>query len=850
MGCVTSKNVDSKRECIQSLQDSNSSVKSELFQFNEFIEADGSTTSKFESMNEAVPVRQGATARDREYASNELKRIISDKISDRVAYFERISRQELEELKLEKRRSAINPRWIIQEMVLNNRLQQGNRDIPKERPSRRNQTSSAISDGWYADDLQIRQRVDCWKETVQQRHWERVLESSSLDRALKRRSSKIGAPDNFLIFRNKYFSIDTLCEERQEELLEEKVQQCTHSTDSKPMSRILNIAEKPSAAKELAYALAKGAKVQVQRSNQRIKVYEFQYELGGRKVIMIFTSVAGHIKELDFEEPYRSWESCGQWELFDPVKTPVKEYVPKDKKNIEFELKNQARQCEELILWLDCDSEGEKIAHEVLEICKAANPIFHDATRVKRARFSAITALDATNALKRLTTLHYPTIAMVSTRQEIDLRAGAAFTRFLTINIPRKFCIPLKNDKKIIISYGPCQFPTLGLIVDRLLTIRAFQPLNFYYLQLFIDNPNDTNSAEQKLCFSWKRKNLFDRYCCGVLYELCHSFLMTNDFNLVIKDVTKTRKTRRRPLPLDTVELQRLASRVLHLSSDKTMKAAEYLYSQGYISYPRTETNIFPSTIDLRRLLLLQQNDCRWNDFVTRLLQYDGICVPRQGTKDDKAHPPIHPTKPSPANGFMDHDSNSIYELVTRRFLACCASDAVGYETQITLQVGFESFSLRGLSIEAPEYLEVYPYDRCEGLSLFMKEGVTSAPKPLSESDLLGLMDTYGIGTDATVAEHIRKIQEREYVIKQKDVFYPMALGLALVEAFEACGALLARPTCRAEQEQLLKQISQETQEASDVLYKALVSFSQNLSKLKSATDIFYRVFSSHFDPI
>jgi len=119
------------------------------------------------------------------------------------------------------------------------------------------------------------------------------------------------------------------------------------------------------------------------------------------------------------------------------------------------------------------------------------------------------------------------------------------------------------------------------------------------------------------------------------------------------------------------------------------------------------------------------------------------------------------------------------------------------------------------LSIEDAGYLEVYPYDHwsertlpaelemgmaLDVVSLVMKEGATSAPKPLSESDLLGLMDKYGIGTDATMAEHIRKIQDREYVVKQGNCFYPMALGLALVEAFEACEAFLARPTCRSEQ--------------------------------------------------
>ncbi|GJQ10824.1 hypothetical protein GpartN1_g4969.t1 [Galdieria partita] len=628
------------------------------------------------------------------------------------------------------------------------------------------------------------------------------------------------------------------------------------------MKRILNVAEKPSAARELSYALATKQNIRVREVGSRLKVYEFEFDLNRERVTMIFSSVAGHIKALDFHEYYRCWDSCDQLALLDPSKTPVKEYVPEDKKFLENSLKNEARSCCKLFLWLDCDSEGEKIAYEVLDICQQENRSLRIPSNVKRARFSAITAQDARKALQNLTTLHYPTVSMVSTRQEIDLRAGAAFTRFLTKFIQNRFRIPLKGDKNVILSYGPCQFPTLGLVVDRLLTIRAFQPRLFYYLELTI---SCESSYAEKYVLTWDRKHLFDRYCCALLYELCYSSLLRNNFHTTISDVKKTSKTRRRPFPLDTVELQRLASREFNFSSDKTMKVAESLYSEGYISYPRTETNIFPSTIDLSKLVLLQQNDPRWQGFVQKIMECWSHCSPRQGTKDDKAHPPIHPIKAAPKRGFKDKEFEAIYELVTRRFLACCSIDAKGYETIITVKVGFESFHIHGLSIEEAGYLQVYPYEHWservlptefeEGtsvhvVSLMMKEGSTSAPKPLSESDLLGLMDKYGIGTDATMAEHIRKIQNREYVTKQGNFFYPMALGLALVEAFEACEAYLARPTSRSEQERDLRQISQGSRDASDVLYSALSAFTCNLQKLQTAKNVLHQVFSVHFDSI
>ena len=60
------------------------------------------------------------------------------------------------------------------------------------------------------------------------------------------------------------------------------------------------------------------------------------------------------------------------------------------------------------------------------------------------------------------------------------------------------------------------------------------------------------------------------------------------------------------------VELEKLASRKLRLSAKKTMTIAEKLYTQGLISYPRTETNKFPPEMDLSPLVETQRGDGRW----------------------------------------------------------------------------------------------------------------------------------------------------------------------------------------------------------------------------------------------
>ena len=85
--------------------------------------------------------------------------------------------------------------------------------------------------------------------------------------------------------------------------------------------------------------------------------------------------------------------------------------------------------------------------------------------------------------------------------------------------------------------------------------------------------------------------------------------------------------------------------------------------------------------------------------------------------------------------------------------------------------------------------------------ALAMEAGATTAPELLTERDLITLMDRHGIGTDATIASHIQKILERNYVTKQGQHFAPTRLGLTLVNGFDRMGFEFSQPTLRAQTE-------------------------------------------------
>ena len=112
--------------------------------------------------------------------------------------------------------------------------------------------------------------------------------------------------------------------------------------------------------------------------------------------------------------------------------------------------------CKFLILWLDCDREGENIAFEVLDVCRTYNPHMI----VYRAHFSALTRADIMKVffsnqymIQAMNTLREPDRNLsdaVNARQEIDLRIGASFTRFQTLTLRRS------QSLSGVISYGPC----------------------------------------------------------------------------------------------------------------------------------------------------------------------------------------------------------------------------------------------------------------------------------------------------------------------------------------------------------------------------------------------------------
>ena len=474
------------------------------------------------------------------------------------------------------------------------------------------------------------------------------------------------------------------------------------------------------------------------------------------------TSVAGHLLSHDFESQYRSWKSCEPSTLFE---ARIDTFVEDGNKAISKNIEVQARYSQILFIWTDCDREGENIGTEIRDVAAKTNQRLREPGKTVRAKFSNIERAHIISAAQNPVPLDEAQANAVASRIELDLRIGASFTRNLTLSI-QHILAPVSGEDRQVVSYGSCQFPTLGFVVERYFRVRNFVPETYWSIKVMHEKEGI------KVNFRWARTHLFERMIVVILFERCLNARTANVTKVQTKPTSKWK-----PLPLTTVELQKCGSRFLRMDSHRVMQLAEQLYQKGWISYPRTETDQFDRGMDLRALVQKQTQGGPWAQFAQGLVN-GGFNSPRSGRNNDKAHPPIHPVNfvdPS----VLSHEEQRVHEFVVRRFLACCSQDAQGSKTEISLLYGTEIFNTSGLTVLERNYLDVYPYDKWtssqdlpnfregevfEPTEAHIREGKTCPPGYLTEPELISLMDANGIGTDATMAEHIAKIKERKYV--------------------------------------------------------------------------------------
>jgi DNA topoisomerase III len=644
---------------------------------------------------------------------------------------------------------------------------------------------------------------------------------------------------------------------------------------------VLHVAEKPSIAQAIANGLAEDSK-QIDAHGRTLPTYEFQRPAFPKaphasQCNHRVSSVAGHVFNTDFPPNFQSWDSVDPAELFDApvVKIPSKGSVVKHLQEI-------ARGVDFIVLWMDCDREGENINFEVLDCCMhlmKSGGSSSNYDRVYRAFFSAINPSDIKKAYQALGKPDKNQALAVEARQELDLKVGVAFSRFQT----RYFQGRYGDLDSAVLSYGPCQTPTLGFCVQRHVEIETFKPEPYWVLELGIMKRGRVLKA------LWDSGRSFQQSKVELLKQrVVETNAVAEVQNVVLKEAKQAR-----PIALNTVAMLKACSKALGIGPHSALKIAESLYLSGYLSYPRTESSAYPKSFDIAGTLSQQTGDSRWGAYVRNLLK-EGHSKSRGGL-DMGDHPPITPTR---SGVGLSGDMARVYDLVVRHFIASVSQDAVWNSTRIEFVIvalgDKGNFTLRGKQLASPGFLEILLHKEygeekeagdddeeertipvftkgevipltnstsCSNLTksavasgevvratLDIKGRMTTPPTYLTESKLIGLMEKYGIGTDASIATHIENVLKRNYVtLESGRRLLPSKLGLVLAQGYHLIDSSLVLPRVRSDIEDQCNKIAKGLASREDVVRRALDLFKGKFDVFVKSINKMDVLFSSSF---
>ncbi|MFI5607099.1 type I DNA topoisomerase [Amycolatopsis sp. NPDC051903] len=532
--------------------------------------------------------------------------------------------------------------------------------------------------------------------------------------------------------------------------------------------------------------------------------------LGGNYVV---ESSVGHIRDLprgaaDVPAQYKgeSWARLGV-DIDNDFK-PLYIVTP-DKKSKVTELKGLLKDVDELYLATDPDREGEAIAWHLLETLKPKVPVrrmvFHEVTeQAIRAAADATRELDA------------DLVDAQETRRILDRLYGYEVSPVLWKKVMPK------------LSAGRVQSVATRIVVERERERMRFTSASYWDISATMDAGEDASpqtfparlisvdgarlatgrdfDSNGRLKGSANEIRVLGETDAQALAQ----GLANRDFR--VASVEEKPYTRKPYAPFMTSTLQQEAGRKLRFTSERTMRIAQKLYENGYITYMRTDsTTLSESAISAARS---QATQLYGKEYVSP--------SPRQYTRKVKnaqeAHEAIRPSgevfrTPGQVAGELDSDEFRLYEMIWQRTIASQMADAKGTTMSVrivgTATSGEEcTFAASGRTITFAGFLKAYVEavdteaggeadDKQSRLPVLVKDQgltasdlsadghTTSPPARYSEPSLVSKLEELGIGRPSTYASIIKTIQDRGYVWKKGSALVPSWVAFAVIGLME-----------------------------------------------------------------
>lgn len=489
--------------------------------------------------------------------------------------------------------------------------------------------------------------------------------------------------------------------------------------------------------------------------------------------------------------------------------------VYSDKKKKVTELKRLLKDADELYLATDEDREGEAIAWHLLEALKPKVP-------VKRMVFHEITKEAIERALENTRDLDERLVDAQETRRVLDRLYGYEVSPVLWRKVRQG------------LSAGRVQSVATRLVVERERERMAFVPANYWDISALFTSTTGADSGTEfsakltqvdgnRVASGRDFNDLGELKAKGVTHldeaqskELVAA--LTDQPAKVLSLETKP-YTRRPAAPFTTSTLQQEASRKLRMSSKQTMRTAQGLYENGFITYMRTDSPALSS----QALSAARRQAAEL---------YGAEFVPAQpriyGSKDknaQEAHEAIRPAgdsfrTPAQVAGELSGDQFKLYELIWKRTVASQMADARGSTASARIGItGTDSagdqreavfgasgtvITFRGFlaAYEEGKDVERYADDAAkkgdESRLPQMEQGdplaakdlaadghTTTAPPRFTEASLVKALEDRGIGRPSTYASTISTIQDRGYVLSRGQALVPQWVAFAVIRLLE-----------------------------------------------------------------
>ena len=584
---------------------------------------------------------------------------------------------------------------------------------------------------------------------------------------------------------------------------------------------IVCLAEKPSVAREIAQVI--GAKNR----------HDGYYEGNGYQVTWTF----GHFCQLKEPDDYRpEWK---RWSLHDLPMIPeafgIKLMRRDDGVVRQFNtIKKLLDQATEVINCGDAGQEGEVIQRWVLHEAKCRKP-------VKRLWISSLTEEAIRQGFQQL-----------RDGKEFDSLYQAGRSRavgdwLLGLNATRLFTLKYTTyQDKQLLSIGRVQTPTLALLVDRYHEIRNFKPEPYWVLKTEYRGTTFTRintEAEQKQAQDAPDEQSRLR-ALGFFVkedEANRALEAVRPVPLTVTSVEIKKGREAPPRLFDLTSLQVQCNNQLGLSAEDTLKIVQALYEKKAVSYPRVDTTFLPDD-QYPKIPGILRGINGYDSLVAPLLAMPKLPKSGKVFNNNKVtdHHAIIPTGSGGPSGGME---SSVYDIITRRFIAAFYPDCEVSNTTVLAEAGGFLFRVRGRQILSAGWRVVYgdptqqaapkpaapAGEKATGaednddvvstvLPSFTKgesgphvprleSKMTQPPKDYTEASLLRGMETAGrnvedeelrlamkesgIGRPSTRAAIIETLFKRNYVRRDKKRLLPTPTGIELI-------GLIRNPTLKS----------------------------------------------------